>query len=112
MNKSELWDELKSYLEKTVPSLYDMAFKAGYQIDEERLNNKARGMDLVLMKMNEYERDLLDKEPTIKNCLNCDNSWYHRSSTTTEKVCMYKNHDEQECKSNNFQYYTTKITCK
>jgi hypothetical protein len=60
MNKEELWDELKSYLVKAVPQVYELAYKAGYQIDEERLNHKARGMDLVLMKMNEYERDLLD----------------------------------------------------
>ena len=44
MNKTELWDELKLYLTKTVPSLYNMTFKAGagYRIDEERLTNKAR----------------------------------------------------------------------
>jgi len=60
MDKAELWDELKSYLVKAIPQLYDLAWKAGYQIDEERLNNKARGMDLVLQKMKEFERSLLD----------------------------------------------------
>jgi len=60
MNKAQLWDELKSYLVKSIPQLYDLAHKTGYQTDEERLNNKARGMDLVLQKMNEYERSLLD----------------------------------------------------
>lgn len=37
MNKADLWDELKSYLVKTVPQIYKLADKAGYQHEEERL---------------------------------------------------------------------------
>jgi hypothetical protein len=61
LNKAKLWDELKSYLVKAVPNLYDLSYKAGYYKDVDRFYNKAKGMDLVLVKMEEFEKDLLDK---------------------------------------------------
>jgi len=107
MNKAELWDELKSYLVKAVPQLYDMAFKAGYHISVERLTNKARGMDLALIKMNELERDLLDKQEICIGCSNCDNHWYHYDGTNTGKFCWLES-DGKECIANNFKYHALK----
>ena len=61
MNKAELWDELKKYLIKEVPQLYNMSrFSSSSQEEARRLETKATGMDLVLQKMEELERSLLD----------------------------------------------------
>jgi hypothetical protein len=61
MNKAELWDELKKYLIKEVPRLYNMSWiSSGCQKEARRLETKATGMDLVLQKMEELERSLLD----------------------------------------------------
>jgi len=61
MNKAELWDELKKYLIKEVPQLYNMSrFSSSSQEEARRLEIKATGMDLVLQKMEELERSLLD----------------------------------------------------
>jgi hypothetical protein len=61
MNKAELWDELKKYLIKEVPQLYNMSrFSSSCQEEARRLETKATGMDLVLQKMEELERSLLN----------------------------------------------------
>lgn len=62
MNKGQLWDELKEYLVKAVPSLCQQAeHRSVDSFEELRLKAKATGLKLVLEKMKEYERSLLDK---------------------------------------------------
>lgn len=51
LDRGYLWEELKAYLIKEIPILYDLANKAGYQMDEEKIKNKAWGMESVLNRM-------------------------------------------------------------
>jgi hypothetical protein len=65
VNKSELWDELRGWLIKATAEMYKLAEtpQRGHMIvpieELKRKENKARGMDLVLKKMQELEKELL-----------------------------------------------------
>jgi len=57
MDYEMLWNELKEYLIRAVPKMYELCEDKTISANEEiRRKSKASGMDLVLQKMEELER--------------------------------------------------------
>ena len=57
MDYEMLWNELKEYLIRAVPKMYELGEDKTISANEEiRRKSKASGMDLVLQKMEELER--------------------------------------------------------
>lgn len=51
--------------------------------------------------------EVIESEVVEKNsCSNCENYWYHCSSTNTERFCFLE--VKEECQSNNLKYHTLK----
>jgi len=62
MNKAELWDELKECLTNEIFTLNQISKRIKFMdsYEELRYKTKAVSMNLILQKMEDYERNLLD----------------------------------------------------
>jgi len=63
MNKAELWDELKECLMNEIFTLNQIAERIKLMDSHEELKHKIKlnSMNLILQRMEDYERNLLDK---------------------------------------------------